>query len=717
MKSKLRYLASFAAVLVAAAAVLGAGRARAAAPDDQDSAQQTQRTLIEVLQSDAAPQDKAITCKRLAIYGGKDAVPALAKLLSDEKLASWARTALEAIPDPAADAALRQAVGKLQGRLLVGVINSIGVRRDANAVDVLAGRLKDADPQVASAAAVALGRIGGAPAAAALEQSLAGAPGAVRGAVAEGCILCAEKLLAGGDREEAVRLFDLVRKTDVPKPRVIEATRGAILARQSAGVPLLVEQLQSADKRMFGLGLRAARELPGREVADALVAELGRASPERQALLLLALGDRGDTTALPAVLQAAKSGPGEVRMAALGVLGRLGTASCVPVLLDAAQGPGEDLSQAALAVLADMPGEDVDADLAARLSKAEGKTREVLIQLVGRRHVAAAVPALLAAADDPDEGIRSAALTALGSTVGFGDLPVLITRVASPTKPEEAKAAVEALSAACQRMPDREACAEKLVAAMPSAPVPAKCRFLEILTAMGGAKALRAVGAAAKDANADMQEAGTRLLGEWMTVDAGPVLLDLAKTAGAEKYKTRALRGYIRLARQFDMPDQQRAEMCRTALQTAGRDAEKKLVLEVLERHPSVDTLRVAVDAAKVPSLKNDAARVSMVIAQKIGGSVDVQKLLAQFGHEPVKVEIIKAQYGTGTKFKDVTEALRRHVRDFPLIVLPSSSYNASFGGDPAPGIVKQLKVQYRINGKAGEASFAENATIVLPVP
>ena len=64
-----------------------------------------------------------------------------------------------------------------------------------------------------------------------------------------------------------------------------------------------------------------------------------------------------------------------------------------------------------------------------------------------------------------------------------------------------------------------------------------------------------------------------------------------------------------------------------------------------------------------------------------------------------------------------MTESVRQHVRGFPLIVLPSSKYNAAFGGDPARGVVKQLKVQYRMNGKAGEASFEENATIVLPAP
>ena len=40
------------------------------------------------------------------------------------------------------DKALREAAGKLQGRLLVGVIGSIGVRRDTKAVSLLAKFLR-----------------------------------------------------------------------------------------------------------------------------------------------------------------------------------------------------------------------------------------------------------------------------------------------------------------------------------------------------------------------------------------------------------------------------------------------------------------------------------------------------------------------------------------------------------------------------------------------
>ena len=174
--------------LVAVLVSIAGQTARAA--DDQSAP--TEKQLIETLRN-SAPAEKALACKQLAIHGSKTAVPELAKLLADEELASWSRIALEAIPDPSADAALVEAAKTLKGRLLVGTLNSIGVRRSADAVDHLVVRLKDSDAEVASAAAVALGRIGNNSATKTLRQSLAGAAPAVRSAVAEGCILCAER--------------------------------------------------------------------------------------------------------------------------------------------------------------------------------------------------------------------------------------------------------------------------------------------------------------------------------------------------------------------------------------------------------------------------------------------------------------------------------------------------------------------------------------------
>ncbi|MHC4096805.1 MAG: HEAT repeat domain-containing protein [Planctomycetota bacterium] len=124
--------------------------------------------LIAVLKSNASHKEKADACRHLAIIGTKKAVAPLAALLVDEKLSHMARYGLEPIPDPAVDKAFRDALGKLKGRPLVGVIGSIGVRRDAKAVPALAKLLHNSGRDVTQAASRALGSIGNTDAAKAL---------------------------------------------------------------------------------------------------------------------------------------------------------------------------------------------------------------------------------------------------------------------------------------------------------------------------------------------------------------------------------------------------------------------------------------------------------------------------------------------------------------------------------------------------------------------
>ena len=174
------------------------------------------------------------------------------------------------------------------------------------------------------------------------------------------------------------------------------------------------------------------------------------------------------------------------------------------------------------------------------------------------------------------------------------------------------------------------------------------------------------------------------MLGQWNSVDAAPVLLDLHNAVSDERLKARAIRAYIRIARQFDMPADRRAAMCRTALETADRDEDKRLVLEVLLRYPSDEMQAIALEAAKVPALKDEAMLVVMGMASKGINRAELGKALAQAGHQPVQLEIIKAEYGAGDKTKDVTAILRQYAKNYRIIFLPSASYNESFGGDPA---------------------------------
>ena len=58
------------------------------------------------------------------------------------------------------DVALREAIDDSDGKVKIGIINTIGRRRDNEAVDALAELLEDKDQAIVSAAAAALGNIG-----------------------------------------------------------------------------------------------------------------------------------------------------------------------------------------------------------------------------------------------------------------------------------------------------------------------------------------------------------------------------------------------------------------------------------------------------------------------------------------------------------------------------------------------------------------------------
>ena len=628
MMLKSRCLVWCAVLLVGATIALGQGGATSA---DNQNPKEREAKLIAVLQSDAPSAEKAITCKRLSVYGSSAAVPALAPLLLDKELSSWARIALEVIPGPAADEALRNALTKAQGGLLVGVINSIAVRRDAQAVNGLVAKLKDSDGDVASAAAVALGRIGSAQAAKVLEQSLADAPAGVRPAVAEGCILCAEKSLADGKSAEAVKLYDTIRRANLPKQKLLEATRGAILARGSAGIPLLVEQLKSADKAQVGIGLRTARELPGRDVTEALAAEMNRLSPDRQPLLLLAVADRTDAAVMPVVLKAAQSGPKQVRLAALDVLMRLGSVSCVPALLEAAAESDAQLAQAAVLTLTHLPGKDVDADLLARLPQATGKARQVLLQLAGERQLDAALPTIQASIEDGDAGVRSAAVQALGALGGDTQAVDLVRLLQKAQNPRDRADIEKALAAISGR--SGATCVPCLLPLMQNSDTALRMIGLRVLVIAGGPGALAAVKSALEDKDEAVQDEAARRLSAWPTnwpgdTAAAEALLTLAKSGKNTLHQVLGLRGYLEYVRgDKQLNNSGKVGKVNELLPLIQRPEEKRLAISVVGAIRTAGSLDLLTKFASDAAVAEDACSAIVNISgRNIQGATREQR-------------------------------------------------------------------------------------------
>jgi len=407
---------------------------------------------IAVLKSDAPQKAKADACRLLARIGTAEAVPALAAMLGDEKLSHMARYALETIPAPSVDAALRDALGKLKGGPLVGVIGSLGVRRDVKAVAALAKRLGDSDGDVARAAARALGSIAAPDAVKALGDALPDKPSRMQRALCEGLLRSAETLAARKQRDQALAIYDRIRGLpDAPHQVRAAALRGAVLTPEKGNLPLLLEALRDKQYVIFAAAARASMELPGPAVSAALASELTKLPAERHLLLVQTLGARGDASGGPALLAAARKGPADVRIAAVRALTRLGHAPAVALLTELALGDDADLAGEAQKCLASFPGKDGQAAILSLLSHKDANTRRLAVEMIGRSSPADARAALMKATRDPDAVVRSAALRALRDTTRGDDLPALLGLLVEAKSTDDVQGAEEALRALTAR--------------------------------------------------------------------------------------------------------------------------------------------------------------------------------------------------------------------------------------------------------------------------
>ncbi len=602
--------------------------------------------LIAVLQSaDASRKEKVDACRGLALIGTGKAVPALASLLADEELSHMARYALEPIPDPAVDEALRDALGKLKGKPLVGVIGSVGVRRDAQAVQPLLQILTQGTEYEAMGAAVrALGSIGTEAAAGVLKVSLDYAPPEGLPDVYEGLFRCAETLAAEGSRGAAIDIYDTLRARDASHQVRTGALRGAILTRgNSGGIELLREHLRSSDYILFSAACQAAMEMPGSEVTKALVDGLDNQPADNQILIIRTLGKRGDDAAMPALFTKAKSQTKSVRIEAILAMPEIGSPTAVPVLSGLLSDGDKDISQAAQEALAAIPGREADAAVMAMLKSNEADQRLTGLELVGRRRMIGSIPELLKIAAETDAKVSPTALKRIGELGGPSELPALLDILMKLNASSDISAAEQALISVCTKTTGEPAGTDKLISLLSQARPAQKSALMRVLGAIGGKNALNAVKAGTEDSNEQVRDSAIRAMAGWKTTDAAPDLLKLAKTASNESQKTAALRGYINLIRDENIPVNEKLQMCRQASELIQRNQEKMLLLGVLGTVPSMEAISMAMSHLDDSATKDAAGFAAVAICEKI----------AQQNPDEVKKALDKVLNATDNK--DVT--------------------------------------------------------------
>ncbi|HEO69756.1 MAG TPA: hypothetical protein ENN80_00715, partial [Candidatus Hydrogenedentes bacterium] len=634
-------------VLAPIEAAVRASHKNAALREDLES------RLIAILEEGAATlEGKHVACRQLALVGTEAAVPALGKMLVSLATVDMARYALECMPCPEADRALLNALPKMQGAARVGIINTLGERRSSMAVEALAEIVSSEDRIIAEAALTALGKIGGAAAEAALDHAheVSIESDHVR-------LAWADKLRTDGEADAALAVYDaLLEHAESPGLRV-GAFAGKVATLGAEAAPILVDALRGSDEALAHAAIMSVRGGAGTGVGD-YVALLDGMPPARRALLILALGDRGDKTALEGVMPYVDSDEAEVRLAALEALGTLGDASCLePLALASVTTRTREVRETARGALVRLTGEGIEEALRTRAldADADAAVRAELIRCLASRYDVSATPGLLAVASNASapEPVRVASFKSLAVLASSEELPALVELLGQVDNSKLEHWAALAVLAVAQETPDEKERVALMLDAFKGAQTPGtKAAICKLLGQLGDEAYLDVLRQAWREEKGAVQEAALRALADWSDRAALDDLAVIVSSAESELHRSLALRGMLRtVARAEGISDEERLAFCLRAFAAAENVQDKKLVLARLGALGGPEARGLIEQYLTEPELAQEAA---LALRRNIEGTWTA---FASHGREvaPLALDLdIETRWTTGAPQEDL---------------------------------------------------------------
>jgi HEAT repeat protein len=614
-------LSSFVLIILSAATV----SAKAPHPVQPTAAEDGQ---IAVLTSTASVADKDAACRELKTVGTEKSIPALAALLTNEKLAHPARFALESMPYASAGAALRDAVGKTKGLIRSGMIDSLGERRDTSAVQLIANALNDSDDRVVTAAARALGKIGTKDAAKALQAAHSKASGSRRAAIGQGLVLCANKLLKAGktieETDDALYYFGAAgAAVTAGEPKVVEpkavsfaAVAGFLRARvseqreaerlqYSGPIRMRVDEivrpyLDNNDAVYRAAGASMLPDLSTDELA-AIATVMSKMPASSQIAVLSAARIRSDHKLLSAALDGLKSDHEAVRVAAIRALGMVGDASALPPLVQFATKDGE-IGKAAQDSIALLKGRDIDLKIIDFLkAEKDPQRRAAWIDVLAFRRPEGSTGILMAEAVSSDPTVRGHAMTALAQMAAPSDLAGMIAGVLAAQPGAERDAAERAVMLLLAQVKPAGQRGVQVLAAIDASPGD-HLALLPLAARFGGKDVLARITAALGNADPQVHKVGLHALCNWPNNSVAAELLRQIDAAKDPALRTMLLRAYSRVVstpptgpnaqKNAAQKDAQRLAGLKKAMGLAQQDDERAYILERASAIRTLDSLR-----------------------------------------------------------------------------------------------------------------------------
>jgi len=583
---------------------------------------QIEGRLIEILDNPASTYEaKQFVCRMLRRIGPERTLPHLARMLLDPELTDDARFAMQGHRSPEIDRVLRESLSQLEGQSLIGVIGTIGQRRDRAAVAHLVNFVNQPDIRLTRACVTSLGRIGGPEAQEALFSL--DLPPELEPLRQDALLRCADNLVSEGAHSEAREMYRQMTTDAFPVPVRIAAWRGLARSQGADAAPSFLVMLRHENERIQQAGARFMIEM--KATADLMpVAEEINSLPENaRALVITALASAEVRRATPIVVRFTEAGNSAVRAAAISALGELGDASHVPLLVTIAEPVEGEAAELARDSMVRLRGEEVDERIIAVLQRQAVLARATLIGVLAERHSTAAIASFFTYAEDDDDFVRLSSIRALTDLAEAEHLPsmiALLERYGSRSNRPELESAIVAV---CERMTDREHGLTLVMDALDRGTEQDRVSLLRILGRLHDLQSLSALSKATRDPSQRVRVQAIVALGGWPDTMPMGALWSVARAASSIAERQATITGILRL---LDLPHERTSledeQQYKMLFELADSSREKELILDGLSSRSDLWIFEMVEPLLDDPALAEKAGAIRTELVEAVARTV-----------------------------------------------------------------------------------------------
>ncbi len=555
------------------------------------------RALIKALDKEADKEIQAFLIGQLQRAGKTESVKPLRKYLDDNRLCEPAVQALLAIGTSAAEKVLLGSLKASTGKNRVTIIKALGELRSKGAAKKILKYASSRDDELRQVALFALANIGDPQAESVLDKVSLDAPSYERLKAPSLYLLYAQRLAELGHKAQCVQICrKLIQSYTAPQESYIPCKAMSILV-DTLGEKALADLLQAMDSPDQELRMRAlelSNKIPGEEATTKWITKMEGTAPDVQIQVITMLGERGDKTALPILVEKLESHNKRVRLAAISSAAKLGGSGILEDLAVLLHSEDEEEIAAVQQALFLLPGNRV-IPLAVKLLKQVPPLSQVaLIEVLSERKARKHVDVVFSMVESEDDRIRLAALEGLKHLVAAEDLPRLIHMLLEETKSRDIRLIQDAIVAGSNQIDEKEKRAALLLEALNTADKDKQTDLLRPLSRIGGQDALHVVIDKTKSEDSRIQTIAISVLSEWPEFGASETLFEICQNTEDIKQLLIAVQGYTRLIHESALEPGEKLARYRKVLDAVSDSSARAIVLAGLANIKSLEAFRLA---------------------------------------------------------------------------------------------------------------------------